>query len=345
MTARTVFALSLAASLLASEPLATQAAEPVTVNVGIVNAISDGLIFIAEKKGYFLEVGIAIKTLPFPSAANMVAPLSAGDLDVGAGAPAAGLYNAVIRGIKLKIVADKASSQPGYTVNKMIVRKDLVDSGRYKTLADLKGMKVALNGAGNTNVATLTYTLRKAGLKYDDVSAVSLGFPEHVTALGNKAVEATFTTEPSATVAVRNGFGVVEADDATVDPGHQVAVILYGQIFADTKPDLARRFMTAYLRAIRYYHGALANGHLAGPNAEDVIKILVESTPIKDPEVFRAITPNGVDPDGRVNRKSLQQDLDLWQSMGLINGAVDMNDVVDPSFIEAALKEVGPSKK
>jgi NitT/TauT family transport system substrate-binding protein len=344
MKARTVFALSVSASLLVAAQISASAAEPVVVNVGIVNAISDGLIFIAEKKGYFREEGIELNTVAFPSAANMVAPLSAGDLDVGAGAPAAGLYNAVIRGIKLKIVADKASSQPGYTVNKMLVRKDLVDSGRYKTLADLKGMKVALNGAGNTNVATLTYTLRIAGLRYDDVSVVSLGFPEHVTALGNKAVDATFTTEPSATVAQRNGFGIEESNDATVDPGHQVAVILYGQIFADDKPELARHFMTAYLRAIRYYHGALANGRLAGPNAEDVIKILVESTLIKDPAVFRAITPNGVQLDGRVNTKSLQQDLDLWRSMGLINGPISVAQVVDMSFVDAALKKLGPDR-
>jgi NitT/TauT family transport system substrate-binding protein len=140
------------------------AAAATVVKVGIVNSISDGLLFIAEKKGYFAAEGIAMETFAFPSAANMVAPLAAGELDVGAGAPSAGLYNAVIRGIKLAIVADKASSQPGYTVNKMLVRTDLVQSGRYKTLADLKGMKVALNGAGNTNVATLTYTLEKAGL-------------------------------------------------------------------------------------------------------------------------------------------------------------------------------------
>jgi NitT/TauT family transport system substrate-binding protein len=336
------FAASLAALLLVAAPFAASAAEPVIVNVGIVNAISDGLIFIAEKKGYFRDEGIEVKTVAFPSAANMVAPLSAGELDVGAGAPAAGLYNAVIRGIKLKIVADKASSQPDYTVNKMMVRKDLVDSGRYKTLADLKGMKVALNGAGNTNVATLTYTLRKAGLKYDDVSVVSLSFPEHIAALGNKAVDATFTTEPSATVIQRNGFGIEEANDATIDPGHQVAVILYGQVFVDGKRDVAQRFMTAYLRSIRYYHTALAHGRLAGPNAEDVIKILVESTRIKDPEVFRAITPNGVDPNGRVNVKSLQQDLDVWRGMGLINGPISLDQVVDPSFIDAALKTVGP---
>ncbi|HUZ72513.1 MAG TPA: ABC transporter substrate-binding protein [Stellaceae bacterium] len=322
---------------------AAAAAEPVTVNVGIVNAISDGLIFIAEKKGYFAAEGITVNTMAFPSAANMVAPLSAGQLEVGAGAPSAGLYNAVIRGIALKIVADKASSQPGYTVNKMLVRKDLVDSGRYKTLADLKGMTVALNGAGNTNVATLAYTLQKAGLKYSDVKTVDLPFPDHVVALKNKAVDAAFTVEPLATIAVREGVGVVESDDATVDPGHQIAVLLFSPKFAAQR-DLAVRFTKAYLRSVRYYHGGLKDGKLAGPNADDVISILTHSTRIKDPAVFRAITPNGVDPDGRVNRKSLQQDLDLWRSQGLINGPISLDRVVDTSFVETALKELGPDR-
>ncbi len=318
-------------------------AEPVTVEVGIVNAISDGLLFIAKEKGYFAAEGIAIDTVNFPSAANMVAPLSAGQLQVGAGAPSAGLYNAVIRGIRLKIVADKASSQPGYTVNKMLVRTDLVESGRYKELRDLKGMKVALNGAGNTNVATLAYTLRKAGLAYGDVTTVDLAFPEHVTALANKAVDATFTTEPSATVAVTKGFGIEKANDAEIDPAHQVAVLLYSQAFASDR-DLAVRFMTAYLRGVRYYRGALAGGRLAGPNADDVIQILVASTLIKDQAVFRAITPNGVDPMGRVNRKSLEDDLDVWRGQGLINGTVSLDDVVDMRFVDAANKALGPAR-
>jgi NitT/TauT family transport system substrate-binding protein len=330
----------LAAAMLlaaASPPAAVAAA---VVKVGIVSAISDGLLHIADKKGYFAAEGIAIETFNFPSAANMVVPLSAGELDVGAGAPSAGLYNAVSRGIALKIVADKASSQPGYTANKMLVRTDLVQSGRYKTLADLKGMKVALNGAGNTNVATLAYTLAAAGLKYSDVEVVDLPFPEHVTALANKALDATFTTEPSATVAAAKGYGIVEASDAEIEPRHQIAVLLYAPGFAE-KRDLAVKFMTAYLRGVAYYRGALQDGRLAGANADDVIAILVASTPIKDPAIFRAITPNGVDPDGKVNRASLQRDLDLWRSQGLINGPIALDQVIDMSFVDAALKALG----
>lgn len=47
--------------------------------------------------------------------------------------------------------------------------------------------------------------------------------------------------------------------------------------------------MRAYLRAVRFYSGALPNGHSAGPNANEVIAIRAHSTTIKRAEVFKAI--------------------------------------------------------
>src|SRR6516165_12571501 len=79
----------------------------------------------------------------------------AGQIEAGAGSASAGLYNAVARGIKIKIVADKASSPPGYGATKILVRKDHVESGRYKSLQDLKGMKFAMNAPGVSNTSTL----------------------------------------------------------------------------------------------------------------------------------------------------------------------------------------------
>ena len=101
------------------------------VRVGTLGAISDAPIFIADKKGYFKEEGLAVTMTVFNSAAVMVAPMGSGQLDVGAGSPSAGMYNAVARNINVKIVADKAQSTPGYGATKLIVRKDLVESGRF----------------------------------------------------------------------------------------------------------------------------------------------------------------------------------------------------------------------
>jgi NitT/TauT family transport system substrate-binding protein len=331
--------LGLIGASFASAPARAQMAE---VSVGIASAASDAPIFIAETKGYFQQEALSVKTVTFTSASYMVAPLGAGQLDVGGGAPSAGLYNAVARGIRLKIVADKASSQPGYGVNQILVRKDLVDSGRYRTPKDLKGMKLALAGTGVSSMTTLNDFIKSYGVKYSEVQILDMSFPQHVLALRNKAIDASITTDPSATVAIKEGAAVKVVTDDQVIPKHQIAVLLYSEDFALKRPDVAKRFMRAYLKAVRFYNGALAQGRFAGANADEVISILTRSTPIKDAAVFRAITPNGCDPNGQIDVPSLKKDLDFYREQGLINGAVTVDQVLDPSFAQGAVEELGP---
>jgi NitT/TauT family transport system substrate-binding protein len=320
---------------------AAQAA-PATLRVGVSGAISDAVFYIAAKKNYFKDEQLNVVFTQFDSAAKMVAPLGAGQLDIGGGSPSAGLYNAVARGIDIKIVADKGSTPPGYGFQPLLVRKDLVDSGRYKTLKDLKGMKIAGSAPGSASTSTLSHALATAGLKSGDVERVFMGFPQHVAALQNKAVDAALTTEPSATRAVQSGAAVRVSGDDKFYPNHQLAVVLYSGQFITTDPDAARRFMRAYLRAARDYNDALKDGKLAGPAAEEVIAILTEYTNVKDAKLYRAITPQGTDPDGRLNVESLKTDLAYFREEGQVKGKVTVEQVLDTRFAEAALKELGP---
>src|SRR5258708_4317510 len=96
-----------AASAAPSVAAASPTFAPVTVKFGQVGGLSDAAIFLADAKGYFKAQGITFESTPFASAALMVAPLSTNEIQVGGGAPSAGLFNAVDRGINLKIVADK----------------------------------------------------------------------------------------------------------------------------------------------------------------------------------------------------------------------------------------------
>src|SRR5256884_9737101 len=312
------------------------------VTVGATGSTSDAPIYIAEKKGFFQVEGIEVKVTNFRSAADMVAPLGAGQIEAGAGSASAGLYNAVARGIKIKIVADKASSPPGYGATKILVRKDHIESGRYRSLQDLKGMKFAMNAPGVSNTSTLNTLLQSAGLKYSAVETVDLPLPDHVAALKNKSVDASASVEPGPALAVRNGDAVLVKSDDEILPNHQIAVLLYSEEFAFKRADDARRFMRAYIRAVRFYNGALQNGRLDGRNADDVIAILSEATPIKGRDIYKLITPTGMNPDGRVNKASLAHDLAFYTGQGLIKGAVDLDQVVDGSFVEAVLNELGP---
>lgn len=314
------------------------------ITVGAASTTSDAPIYIADKKGFFRAEGLDVTVTNFRSAADMVAPLGSGQLDAGAGSASAGLYNAVLRDIKIKIVADKASSPPGYGGTKILVRKDHVESGRFKEIKDFKGMKFAMNAPGVSNTATLYTLLKSAGLKYADVETINLPFPEHVVALKNKSVDASASVEPGPTIAIKNGDAVLVKSDDEILPNHQIAVLLYSEDFALKRPEAAKRFMRAYIRAVRFYNGALKNGKLDGPNADEVIAILSESTSIKSREIYKSITPTGMNPDGRVNKASLAYDLAFYAEQGLIKGQVNLDAVVDNSFVEAVLKELGAYK-
>lgn len=331
------------AGLTALMVLSAHAQTRTEVRVGTLGAISDAPIFIADKKGYFREEGIDVKMTVFQSAATMIAPLGAGQLDVGAGSPSAGMYNAVARKINILIVADKAISTPGYGATKLIVRKDLVDSGKFKTLADLKGLKIAGNAPGVSNTAMLNVMLTSVGLIYSDVNVLNLAFPDHLVALQNKSVDAGATIEPIATLAVAGGHAVEIMRDDQIYPNHQIATLIYAEDFAK-KRDLATRFMKAYVRGIRFYLKGLKDGRLTGETADEVIDILTEYTPQKNKDLLRRITPTGMDPDGKVNTESLQRDLDFYAAQGLVETKVDVSKMVDMSFADDAVKALGPFK-
>lgn len=321
------------------------AAEPVKVEVGISGAATDVGFFIADKKGYFRDEGLAVTLTNFDTASKMVAPLGTGQLDVGGGAPSVGLYNAIVRGVDIKIVADKGATPPGHGFQPLMIRSDLIASGRFKTLADLKGLTIAVSGPGTGASATLNEAAKKGGLAFKDVNTMYLAFPQQVLALGNKAIDGALTTEPNATEEEKRGVAVRFMGDDVIYPNHQVATVLFSGSFLRTKPDAAKHFVHAYVRALRDYNDALdKDGRLAGPQSEEVVKILTEDSEIKDPAIYHAIVPPGLNPDGFVNIPTLANDLAFFKQTGDIEGNVTVDQIIDNSLVEAAVKDLGPYK-
>jgi NitT/TauT family transport system substrate-binding protein len=325
----------------AATPL--QAATPDLVTIGAVYSSSDAPYLIADKKGFFRDAGITVTFQRFDSGALIIAPLGAGQLDVGGGAPAAGIYNAVAQGINVRLVADRGADSPGYGFNPIMVRTDLVTSGKFKTVADIKGMRVAEPAKGSTTASELAHYLRQAKLTYDDVQHVYLSFSDQVAAFKNGSIDASVGNEPFATFLERNGLAKRVAGDDTFYPYQEISCVMYGGNFIKNRPDVAKRFMVAYLRGVRYYKDALRDGHLNGPNAADVIAILSDATKI-DADTLRAMTPGDIDADGKIHTASLTEDYTMFKQLGLVTANVPLSDVVDMSFADAAAKQLGPYK-
>jgi len=332
---------ALIASLLASG--VAQAADK--VSVAVVNASSDAALFIADAKGYYKAEGIEAEFVSFDTGAKMVAPLGAGQLDIGGGAASAGLYNAVDRGIKIKIVADKAHNVKGAGFQAFMVRKDLIESGKVKSFADLKGMKVAITGAGGSDASVLNEAMKNSGLTYNDVEKVYLGFPQHAVAFQNGAIAASISTEPTVSRIVELGAAVRFKGNDEFYPNAQTATILMSGDFAEKRPEVAKRFMKAYLRAVREFNASIVNGRIAGPGADEMVKILAKYSVIKDEATLRSMIVHGTDPDGKLNVDSLKKDLAFFKEQGDVTGKITVEQVLDDSFIQAAVKELGPAKR
>lgn len=319
-------------------------AQAQTVRVGILRVLTDAPYFVADKKRFWRDEGLDVQFSPFASSNDMVVPFSQGTLDAGGGAAAAALYNGVARGLTSRLVADRASDAPGFGFSKLLVRSDLVKSGRFKTMKDLKGMIVAGNEPGTGSSASLFFLLQKYGLTWADVNRQSLSFPMHVAALANGKVDASYTTEPDATIAIENGSAVKIMSNDQWYPNQQISAVLYGGEFLK-KADLAQKFMRGYLRGARFYHSTLQNGTFAGPNADEVVSILNDSLPQKEAGLYRKMTPPYVGPDANFNLLSLKRDLDYFRSQNLVQSpTIGVNDIIDTSFHDRTVKELGPYK-
>ncbi len=315
------------------------------VSAAYVGTVSDIGLYLAERKGYFRAEGLDVTLTQIDLTNKMVPMLGTGDLDVGSGTVAVGIYNAVSRGVAVRVVADKGSVRAGYGYEGLLVRKDLVDSGRYKGFADLKGMKIAVASLGSGNSSGANQALKLGGLRFSDADFVTLPFPQHLVAFANRAIDASMTNEPTITLALLKGLAVKIAGNDKIYPQQQTAILLYSEKFAKTRPDAALKFMRAYIRAVRDYNDALVDVKLAGPNANEIIATLTQYTSIKDPALLRQITPAAINPDGRVNLDGMRTDLAFYREQGLVQDPkIAAEDIVDMRFVDAVVRELGPYK-
>jgi NitT/TauT family transport system substrate-binding protein len=170
-----------------------------------------------------------------------------------------------------------------------------------------------------------------------------MGFPEMLVALRNKGIDAATNNEPTITRAENEGVAV-RASKEVIYPGQQTAVVLYSEQFAQERRPVAQKFMNAYIRAVRDYNSALYNGKLAGPNADEILSILTEYTNIKDRKIYAEMVPFAVNPNGHVNAVTLKNDFNFFHERGLVSGKVTVDQVIDSSFADEAVKTLGPYK-
>jgi NitT/TauT family transport system substrate-binding protein len=306
--------------------------------VGALQIVSDSGLYIAAARGYFQEAGIAAEFATFRSLQEQIPLLATDKLQVGGGAIDAGLFNAVARDVPLKIVADKGSQlSPEFTAQSLVVRKDLIDSGRFQDYPDLAGLNIGVSGHNNSVELLVDIALQRGGLTLDDAQTIVLGFPDLNAAFANRSLDAAIHLEPGLSAGLSQGLFVAWKNAYDLYPQQQVAVLLYAPVFAADR-DLAQRFTTAYLRGVRDYNDAFRQQK----DLDAILDVLTQYTTIKDKALYRTIRVSGLNPEGYVNAAGLARDLAWYRERGSVPGDVNLDRVIDASFVTAANQTLGP---
>jgi NitT/TauT family transport system substrate-binding protein len=325
--------------LLAGLGRTAAAAEPSTkVSVAILYLTSDAGIFIAIERGYFAEQGIQVELSRTASLADATALLATGKLDVGTGGATPGLFNAFRRGVSAEIVADKSNQlPPGEQSGGILVRRDLLDNGEIKTVADLKGRRIAVNNIQSTSLNYVIRALAQAGLGRDDVKLVEMPFSQFIPALEKKAVDAALIYTPLNQTIERMGLAraLPEAQLAVTSKGDSFNIMLYSEGFART--DAAKRFMVAHLKAQRDYLRAVQGRADMGAICAIIHKYVTAL-----PADCAGMSFTGIDPNGGVNVQSLERYQQEWLKLGVMKEPADIAKHVNLEFARYAASVLGP---
>jgi NitT/TauT family transport system substrate-binding protein len=312
---------------------------PARVRVGSMGSLSDGPVYIAVERGYFTEVSLDVEDLRFDASTRMMQPLAAGQLDVVSAAITAGLFNAFARDIDVRMVADRALLTPGFGYSGLVVRKDLWDSGAIRTLADLRGRKVGLAGfqAGSSVTMLLGHAMEARGLSLDILEPVDLPLPDTNAALAGGSLDAAMQIEPLVALGLSSGLFEMMHRSDELFPDQQNGFILYAAEFARTQPEAGRRWMVAYLRAVRDYLDALVRDR----GYDEVVAILTRNTPVRDAALYRQMVPTYIDPNGRLNVATLAEAQDWYIAHGYIPQKASVEALIDYQFADYAVSVLG----
>ena len=304
------------------------------IRIGWVNAMANTPLLIADQKGYFREVGLDARIQRFDSGPLVRRALQAGDLDLAyIGMPP--VYHANADGANIKVIA-----KVNYGQAALITRID----SPLQQLSDLKGKRIAgVRRDSGMDVLLRAFILTdQAGLDPDrDVKIIHMHTDMMDASVDRGVVDAAFTWEPFVSQAVLTQHARILLDVNQVFPHYPWYVIVAPEHSRKQKRVLLLKALKAHMRAVDFLNSDEDAGSdiiIKTFGLDRVISSLGHAFPAH--EVVREARQRlGWQYDfASGDRKFLQRLMDYSYELGIINKKLNVNEIIDRSFLEQAKK-------
>lgn len=307
------------------KPQATRSLERVTTNFSMAT-LGHAPLMIAKEEGYFEDEGIDLVLEKLDANTTMLA-IASGQLDVMTGPVRSGLFNVMLKGVPLQVVADRGHSEPGHCSAEAFAAPPAMAERIAKS--GFRGERFVLIRGGTTEYV-IDRLLEKNNLTRKDVEFAQIVPQGDQVSRLLDAVR--LMAEPNLSNVVSRGLMKEVVGMEEVAPGHQFSVLVYGPRLIRDEPDLGRRFMRAYLRGITKYGEGKTDRN---------VEILSRFSNLPPDIVRRACWP-AIHPEGRINPEVMAEFLRWARKNEYLDAEVPTAMWWNPSYIDAALRPPKP---
>ena len=243
------------------------------VKIGYFPNLTHATALVGLKEGFFQqELGSTkIKQNTFNAGPAEIEALNAGAIDIGWIGPSPSINGYTqSKGTSLRIISGSASGGVKLVVNPK----------KIKTLADVKGKKIATPQLGNTQDVALLSWIKSRGWKVDaqsgkgDVSVVRTDNKITPDAYANGSIDGAWVPEPTASKLVNEGAKVL-LDESSLWPNKQFVItnVIVSQKFLSAHPDVVEAVLRGSVKTNAWIN---ANPERAKADANDQLKALTQ---------------------------------------------------------------------
>jgi NitT/TauT family transport system substrate-binding protein len=293
-------------------------------------------VYVAYDRGYFTQEGLDVDLQVLNDNTAILQTVATDQAQFSVTTPDPVIFNAIARGINIKILAPSTVNQPSDRPAQFVVRQDLVDTGAYKTPADLRGKTIG--APAQSSEWYVEKTLSLGGLTLADANVTIIRTPDMPAAFQSKGIDAAWVPEPTATAVNAQGFGKTVVSTGELFPGAVAAALLMSPKFGQEHPDAALKFVIAYVRGARAYY----SDWMQGADRASIVQSFVTHTTIKDASLYDRIGLPSVEPNVSTN-PSASWDVfqDFFVRQGLQEQKVDLAQYIDMSLVDKAVQQLG----
>ena len=311
--------------------------EPDALKVGVLPFLSNSILEIGVREGFFADQGIAVELVKVASVNDIAPLLVQGVIDISTPGLTAGLFNSISNGAQIRLVlalTDFAVQDCASIA--FVARRADVESGKYADPARWKGARMALSTPGAPGVPSfvLSKVLASVGLTSADVKVMGIDLAVQGEALRTGQLDIVYAIEPWITRMCAPGDIAVLMPVEPVAPEMTASVIVYGQKPLKNR-DLGRRFAVAYLRAVRQYRLGKTDRN---------VEIASEYTGL-EPELVRRICWSSSPADGRINADSVMAYQSWLAGLGALDRIVAPKEFLDGEFADYAARELAKAQR